>query len=96
LKEYAASYYLLSDQIEDCVDILINKAKNYHLAYLIVRVFSGDESEIAQKILRNYILLDAQKNLYDEWFISVIRWNLREYEESLESLIVSNLKCLFF
>jgi hypothetical protein len=85
----------LSDQIEDCVDILINKAKNYHLAYLIARVFSGDESEIAHKILKNYILVDAQKNLYDEWFVSVIRWNLQQYEESLESLIVRNLICSF-
>eukprot|EP01080_Neovahlkampfia_damariscottae_P007468 gene7468-11792_t len=87
--EYSAAYYLLADNIKDCVDILVNKLKNYHLAYLIARVYSGDHSDIAHEVLEKYALKDAKNNLHDEWLASVIRWNLKQYEESLESLIFS-------
>ena len=67
----------------------MNKLKNYHLAYLIARVYSGDHSDIAHEVLEKYAFEDAKNNLHDEWFASVIRWNLQQYEESLESLIVT-------
>jgi hypothetical protein len=52
--EYAAAFYLLIDKPEDAIiKILIKKSQDYFLAYLIARLYCGDDSEFTNNLLRD-------------------------------------------
>jgi hypothetical protein len=51
--EYAAAFYLLIDKPDDAIiKILVKKRQDYFLAYLISRLYCGDDSEFTNNLLR--------------------------------------------
>jgi hypothetical protein len=81
--QYAAAFYLLSGQAKDAIDILIKKEQDPELAYLIARLYCGDDSDITKGILEK-ILLPKYKEMKDAWMQSAIHWILKNYEDSLK------------
>ncbi|KAL9648804.1 hypothetical protein ABK040_003737 [Willaertia magna] len=83
---YAAAYFLLADSPKDAIDILVKNEKDVDLAYFITRLYCGDDNDQCLKLLRE-ILLPYYAKEKDIWMQSLIKWILKEYEESVELLI---------
>lgn len=50
--DYAAAFYLLIDRPKDAIKVLVKNCQDYYLAYLIARLYCGDDSEFTNNFLR--------------------------------------------
>jgi len=83
---YAAAFFLLADKPEDAIDILIKREQDVDLAYMVARLYCGDDSPLAKKVLENHCLPKYQKE-NDVWMQATAYWTLKRYEDAIKVLV---------
>jgi len=84
--EYAAAFFVLADMPKDAIDVLVKKSHDYQLAYLVARLYCGDDSEITNQFLSKH-LLPLVKTQGDYWLETCIGWILKDYQSTLTALV---------
>lgn len=84
----AAYFFLLSDNILDCCNILVNKVQDFQLALIVLKLYchSRRQPYDPKKLFTSSLLVDAVQR-GDSWVISYILWELNMKELSVEALI---------
>ena len=86
--EYAASFFLLADSLQDAVNVCANQLHDLQLAIAIARVYDGDQSKILHSLLRKKVLpLAALRG--DRWLATWAFWMLGRQDLAEKALIVS-------
>lgn len=83
--EYAAAFFLMADRPVDAIDILLKRAKDPVLAFFVLRLYAGDDSELTRGFARDRLMPIAREK-GDRWLQSVLLWFMNDYERSLEVL----------
>lgn len=84
--QYAAAFFLLADKPDDAIDILIKREQDVDLAYMIARLYCGDDSPLTKKVLENHCL-PKYKAENDVWMQATIYWTLKRYEDAIQVLV---------
>ncbi|KAL1506470.1 hypothetical protein ABEB36_005832 [Hypothenemus hampei] len=95
--DHAAAFFLLAGNLKDAVEICIHKIEDIQLAIIITRLYGGDGDSL-KKLLYKEILgydengenQDFTKAHPDPFLRSMALWALREYQESLNTLLIGN------
>jgi hypothetical protein len=80
--EYAVAFFLLADRIGDAVDICVKRLNDFQLALVLCRIYLGDGSELAEKVLRTYMLPSAIQ-IGDRWLLSMSYSLLQDKKNAL-------------
>jgi hypothetical protein len=84
--EYAASFFLLADHLQDAVSVLHNQLGDTQLAIAVARVYGGDDSPILLTFLRDKILPKAAIE-GNRWLATWAYWLLNRKDMAVRSLI---------
>lgn len=84
--EYAASFFLLADHLQDAMNVLHNQLGDTQLAIAVGRVYGGDESPILLNFLREKILPQAARD-GNRWLASWAFWLLNRRDNAVRSLV---------
>ncbi|XP_050512358.1 dmX-like protein 1 isoform X2 [Diabrotica virgifera virgifera] len=95
--DHAAAFFLLAGNVKDAVEICLHRLQDLQLALIIVRIYQGD-GEYLKKLLYQEILgrdengenQDMTKAHPDPFLRSMALWTLKEYQPSLDTLLVGN------
>ena len=87
--EYAASFFLLADHLQDAVNVCFNQLKDLQLAITIARVYEGDGGPVLKRFLEEEVLAAAAQE-GNRWLASWAFWMLRRKDMSVRALIVSS------
>ncbi|XP_072393100.1 dmX-like protein 2 isoform X4 [Diabrotica undecimpunctata] len=95
--DHAAAFFLLAGNLKDAVEICLHRLQDLQLALIIVRIYQGD-GEYLKKLLYQEILgrdengenQDMTKAHPDPFLRSMALWTLKEYQPSLDTLLVGN------
>ncbi|XP_057663826.1 dmX-like protein 1 isoform X3 [Diorhabda carinulata] len=95
--DHAAAFFLLAGNLKDAVEICLNRLQDLQLAIIIIRVYQGD-CEYLKKLLYQEILgcdengenQDMTKAHPDPFLRSMALWTLKQYQASLDTLLVGN------
>ncbi|CAH1106016.1 unnamed protein product [Psylliodes chrysocephalus] len=95
--DHAAAFFLLAGNLKDAVEICLNRLQDLQLAIIIIRIYQGDGQEL-KKLLYREILgrdengenQDMTKAHPDPFLRSMALWTLKEYQPSLDTLLVGN------
>ena len=92
--EHAAAFFLLAGKLWDAVEVCVSRLEDLQLALVITRLFEGDNGEIYQRLLKEYVLgvsagtsqsrLEASS---DPFLRSMAHWLLQDYPASLETFL---------
>lgn len=89
--EYAASFFLLADNLQGAVGVLASQLGDVQLAIAVARVYEGDDGPVLRGLLENKVLPKAAED-GDEWLGSWAFWMLGQKELALQALTVSYSK----
>ncbi|CAH1958623.1 unnamed protein product [Acanthoscelides obtectus] len=96
--EHAAAFFLLAGNLKDAVEICLNRLQDIQLAIIIVRLYKGDSEELMQLLYREILGRDENgenqditKAHPDPFLRSMALWNLKEYQASLDTLLMGNV-----
>jgi hypothetical protein len=84
--EYAASFFLLADHLQDAVSVLHNQLGDTQLAIAVARVYGGDDSPILLNFLRDKILPKAARE-GNRWLATWAYWLLNRKDLAVRSLV---------
>jgi len=84
--EYAASFFLLADHLQDAVSVLHNQLGDTQLAIAVARVYGGDDSPILLDFLRDKILPQAARE-GNRWLATWAYWLLNKKDMAVRSLV---------
>ncbi|XP_018327674.1 dmX-like protein 2 isoform X2 [Agrilus planipennis] len=95
--DHAAAFFLLAGHLKDAVEVVLNKLQDIQLAIIIVRLYEGD-GESLRRLLYVEILgcnsegnnQDLTKAHPDPFLRSMSLWILKEYQDSLNTLLIGN------
>ncbi|XP_074030533.1 rabconnectin-3 alpha isoform X2 [Leptinotarsa decemlineata] len=95
--DHAAAFFLLAGNLNDAVEICLNRLHDLQLAIIIVRLYKGDGEELKSLLQREILGCDVNgenqdlsKAHPDPFLRSMALWSLREYHASLDTLLVGN------
>ncbi|CAG9822471.1 unnamed protein product [Phaedon cochleariae] len=95
--DHAAAFFLLAGNLKDAVEICLNRLQDLQLAIVIVRVFQGDGEDLKKLLYREILGCDENgenqelsKAHPDPFLRSMALWSLKEYQPSLDTLLVGN------
>jgi hypothetical protein len=86
--EYAASFFLLANHLQDAVSVLAGQMDDLQLAIAVARVYDGDESPVLRSLLEDKVLPRAASE-GNRWMASWAFWMLGRRDMALRALIVS-------
>nr|CAH7714409.1 unnamed protein product [Callosobruchus chinensis] len=96
--EHAAAFFLLAGNLKDAVEICLNRLQDIQLAIIIVRLYKGDTEELMQLLYREILgrdengeNQDISKAHPDPFLRSMALWYLKEYQASLDTLLMGNV-----
>nr|CAI5817941.1 unnamed protein product [Callosobruchus analis] len=99
--EHAAAFFLLAGNLKDAVEICLNRLQDIQLAIIIVRLYKGDGEELMQLLYREILgrdengeNQDISKAHPDPFLRSMALWYLKEYQASLDTLLMGNVGSL--
>ena len=84
--EYAASFFLLADHLQDAVSVLHNQLGDTQLAIAVARVYGGDDSPVLMTFLRDKILPQAARD-GNRWLATWAYWHLNRRDNAVLSLV---------
>jgi hypothetical protein len=84
--EYAASFFLLADHLQDAVSVLHNQLGDTQLAIAVARVYGGDDSPVLLDFLRNKILPQSARE-GNRWLATWAYWLLNKKDMAVRSLV---------
>jgi hypothetical protein len=84
--EYAASFFLLADHLQDAVSVLHNQLGDTQLAIAVARVYGGDDSPVLLNFLRDKILPKAARE-GNRWLATWAYWLLNRKDMAVRSLV---------
>lgn len=92
--EHAAAFFLLAGKLWDAVEVCVSRLEDLQLALVITRLYEGDNGEVYQRLLKEYVLgvsagtsqsrLEASS---DPFLRSMAHWLLQDYPASLETFL---------
>ncbi|KAG7176585.1 DmX-like protein 1-like, partial [Homarus americanus] len=96
--EHAAAFFLLAGALKDALEVLLNKLHDEQLAIVVIRLYEGEYEAVPptlSKLLHTRILgqdeqgenMDLMKVHPDPFFRSVAYWMLKDYSNSLNTLL---------
>jgi hypothetical protein len=90
--EYAASFFLLADRLQDAVSVIYNQLGDTQLAIAVARVYGGDDSPVLMSFLEDKILPQAAHE-GNRWLATWAYWLLGRRDTAVRSLVtpLSNL-----
>lgn len=84
--EYAASFFLLADHLQDAMNVLHNQLGDTQLAIAVGRVYGGDDSSILLNFLRDKILPQAVRD-GNRWLATWAFWLLGKRDSAVRCLV---------
>ncbi len=84
--EYAASFFLLADHLQDAVSVLHNQLGDTQLAIAVARVYGGDDSPVLMEFLKDKILPQAARD-GNRWLATWAYWLLNRRDNAVLSLV---------
>jgi hypothetical protein len=84
--EYAASFFLLADHLQDAVSVLHNQLGDTQLAIAVARVYGGDDSPVLLTFLKDKILPQAARQ-GNRWLATWAYWLLNKKDMAVRSLV---------
>lgn len=84
--EYAASFFLLADHLQDAVSVIHNQLGDTQLAIAVARVYGGDDSPILLKFLKEKILPQAVRE-GNRWLATWANWLLGRRDTAVRALV---------
>lgn len=84
--EYAASFFLLADHLQDAVSVIHNQLGDTQLAIAVARVYDGDDSPVLKKFLQEKVLPQASKD-GNRWLATWAYWLLGRRDHAVRSLV---------
>jgi hypothetical protein len=91
--EYAASFFLLADHLQDAVSVLHNQLGDTQLAIAVARVYGGDDSPVLLGFLREKILPKAARE-GNRWLATWAYWLLNRKDMAVRSLVTPLISLL--
>nr|XP_045610736.1 dmX-like protein 2 [Procambarus clarkii] len=96
--EHAAAFFLLAGSLKDALEVVLNKLQDEQLAIVIICLYEGEFEAVPPtlcKLLYTRILgkdedgenIDLRKVHPDPFFRSVAYWMLKDYSNSLNTLL---------
>jgi hypothetical protein len=84
--EYAASFFLLADHLQDAVSVIHNQLGDTQLAIAVARVYGGDDSPVLLNFLKDKILPQAARD-GNRWLATWAYWLLGRRDTAVRSLV---------
>jgi hypothetical protein len=84
--EYAASFFLLADHLQDAISVIHNQLGDTQLAIAVARVYGGDDSPVLLNFLRDKILPEAARD-GNRWLATWAYWLLGRRDTAVRSLV---------
>lgn len=84
--EYAASFFLLADHLQDAVQVLHNQLGDTQLAIAVARVYGGDDHPVLLKFLKDKVLPQAARD-GNRWLATWAYWLLGRRDTAVQSII---------
>jgi hypothetical protein len=84
--EYAASFFLLADHLQDAVSVIHNQLGDTQLAIVVARVYGGDDSPVLHNFLKDKILPQAARD-GNRWLATWAYWLLGRRDTAVRSLV---------
>jgi hypothetical protein len=84
--EYAASFFLLADHLQDAVSVIYNQLGDTQLAIAIARVYGGDDSPVLHNFLKDKILPQAARD-GNRWLATWAYWLLGRRDTAVRALV---------
>ncbi|KAF2130659.1 WD repeat protein-like protein [Dothidotthia symphoricarpi CBS 119687] len=84
--EYAASFFLLADHLQDAVMVLHNQLGDTQLAIAVARVYGGDDSPVLQNFLKDKVLPQAARD-GNRWLATWAYWLIGRRDNAVRSLV---------
>jgi hypothetical protein len=84
--EYAASFFLLADHLQDAVSVIYNQLGDTQLAVAVARVYGGDDSPVLHTFLKDKILPAAARD-GNRWLATWAYWLLGRRDTAVRALV---------
>ena len=98
--EHAAAFFLLANKLWDAVQVCITRLGDLQLAFVITRLYEGDDGPVYERLLKESVLgisvnpesvspsrqLEASS---DPFMRSIAHWLLQDYSGALETLLIA-------
>lgn len=84
--EYAASFFLLADHLQDAISVIHNQLGDTQLAIAVARVYGGDDSPVLLGFLKDKILPEAARD-GNRWLATWAYWLLGRRDTAVRSLV---------
>ena len=84
--EYAASFFLLADHLQDAVSVLHNQLGDTQLAIAVARVYGGDDSPVLHRFLKDKVLPQAARD-GNRWLATWAYWLLGRRDSAVRSIV---------
>lgn len=105
--EHAVAFFLLANSLNDAIEVCINKLEDFQLALVLARLYEDDTDGINgktstfHKLIYEHILAadvngknsDLSKAHPDPFLRSMAYWILKNYQESLNTLLLTSVGC---
>ncbi|XP_034490581.1 dmX-like protein 2 [Drosophila innubila] len=98
--EHAVAFFLLANSLNDAIEVCMNKLEDFQLALIIARLYEGDaEGCYYHRLLNDHILgtdvdtgrCDLTRAHPDPFLRSMTYWNLKKYQDSLNTLLLNGV-----
>ncbi|CAF4260362.1 unnamed protein product, partial [Rotaria sp. Silwood2] len=86
--EHAAAFFLLAGKIRDAIEVILSNLNDIQLALLVARLYENDEQNLVNNILNKEILTKPHN---DPFYRSMSYWLLKDYEDSLNTLLHNDI-----
>lgn len=98
--EHAAAFFLLADKLWDAVQVCISRLGDLQLAFVITRLYEGDNGPVYERLLKESVLgvsvnpgsVSSSRQLEascDPFMRSIAHWLLQDYSGALETLLIT-------
>lgn len=87
--EYAAAFFLLAGNLEDCINVLAHQLGDVQLAIAVSRVYEGDNGPVLKEFIENKILPQAVLE-GNRWLATWAFWMLFKRDKAVRALVVRN------
>ncbi|KAM8719971.1 hypothetical protein ACLKA7_006087 [Drosophila subpalustris] len=98
--EHAVAFFLLANSLNDAIEVCMNKLEDFQLALIIARLYEGDaDGCYYHRLLNDHILgtdvdtgrCDLTRAHPDPFLRSMTYWNLKKYQDSLNTLLLNGV-----
>ena len=98
--EHAAAFFLLANKLWDAVQVCISRLGDLQLAFVITRLYEGDNGPVYERLLKESVLgisvnpesVSPSRQLEtssDPFMRSIAHWLLQDYSGALETLLIA-------